>query len=187
MCFSSRVSLVTGVVCWLCALYIYIQTPQLKGEALFLATYSSIQFADAILHSFPDENAINWATTSILVPFILCLQIAVHMKFRNETDNLLPLLPAFAYIFWKFRGYSKPSCNRWKSPVWGGKEITLPEFVIFSLLILYPRWNLLLLNWAYMAVVVHFVKGGYGSMWCSLACMFAVGFVAQSVKLQRGD
>jgi hypothetical protein len=172
MCFNATISILSGLFCWCTAFYL-LQSGK-TYDAIGLAIFSSMQFVDAILHAFPQKTNVNWTATSFLIPLILCSQLGFNM-WANGDNHFLYFLPVFAaYMFWRFHGYSEPSCNRWGSPVWGGKEILVFEFLLFSSLVLYPRWKILLFNWCYMAIVAHFLKGGYGSMWCSLSCLAAV-------------
>lgn len=78
------------------------------------------------------------------------------------------------YLFWRFHGHSITACGRTASPVWGGTELRAWEFLLFSCLVLYPQWTTLVATWVYMAVLVAITEGGYGSLWCSLACLEAL-------------
>jgi hypothetical protein len=181
------VSLITGIICWCIAIYVYRKSPHLRDNPLFLLIFSSMQFADVILHLNPGKTNANWIATSILVPLILSMQL-FYSAYLNNKNNGNPYLfiiaiPSIFYLFWRFNGYSKPSCNQWNSPVWGGKEITLLEFLLFSIVVLYPNWKFILFTWAYMAIVVLFIKGGYGSLWCAIACLISVYLLAQSFNI----
>lgn len=178
MCFSFRVSIATGVVCWMTAL-IKLSTSNddaIRHRAIFLLIYSSVQYADAILWAHPTHDMVNKWTTSYLVPALLSTQLLYNAHVQR-TDSMLPYIPAVAlsaYMFWRLHGYTTPACCTLKSPVWGGSEFHAWEFGVFSFLVLYPSWGTWAMSIVLISTIALTTSGGYGSMWCSLACLEAV-------------
>ena len=80
-------------------------------------------------------------------------------------------------------GYSVSSCNnKLASPIWGNNEIKLWEFVLFSVLIFYPNWKMMLLINLIILPIIHFYVGGaYGSLWCSVANVIAFYYLIKYI------
>jgi len=175
MCFSFEISIGTFIISWSISLYLLNKdlNKKQKQRIIFLMIFSSIQLADAILWFIKmKKNIINYIVTSFLIPTILSLQLLYNNFVIN---NILSLkifsVIACLYIFFKFNGYSKSLCNNnLSSPVWGSKEINIIEFIIFAILIIYPKWKLLIFI---IFILYPFIKisinGAFGSMWCALA------------------
>lgn len=179
MCFSFEVSLGTGLICWIVAACVAIIQPAMREEALFLAMFSSMQFADAALWwNGMQPNRTNWFITSLIIPSILSLQVlfnaSVHYRHSGQTILFLPALLWSVYTFVRLHGVSSRACGSLGSPVWGGKEFTAVEFAIFSTLIVYPNWSMLFVTWAVLFGISRVVCGGYGSMWCALSCLLVL-------------
>jgi hypothetical protein len=187
MCFNEYVSVITGSFCWYVALRILARMaapPELKNDAIFLLIYSSIQFVDAILHLNKSKNMINKLLTSVVIPSILSAQLLFNANVQTAIPTPLALSLAVSvsmYIFWRFHGYSTFVCGLFQSPIWSGKEITLLEFSLFSLLLFYPNWERLLITWVLIVALNLLFKGGYGSMWCAVACVYSV-YLNQKVR-----
>ena len=173
MCFSFEVSLGTGLVSWISALYL-LKTKTLtisqKQQLVFLLIFSSMQYADAILWYIKmKKNNVNYIVTSIIIPLILSLQLIYKVYFVNKINNIyinIFIVLFVIYWFWKLNGYSVSSCKKKiESPIWGNNEITLIELILFTAIIAYPH-----LCFAFIVpLVVLLVGGGYGSMYCALA------------------
>ena len=177
MCFSFEVSLGTGFMSWIIAFY-FLKTKNLsllqKQQLVFLLIFSSMQFADAILWYIKmEKNNVNYIVTSIIIPLILSLQLIYKAYFVNKINSIyLNLFIALfiVYWFWKLNGYSVSCCKKkMVSPIWGNKEITLIELILFTAIIAYPN-----LCFAFIVpLLVLLVGGGYGSMYCALANIMA--------------
>ena len=183
MCFSLEVSMGTGLFCWTVGFYLLKYknlTKKQRMKVYFLLIFSSIQFADAILWYIKMKpNRINYVVTSYVIPIILSVQILFNSYIRNHnTNRIIDILniTAIIYIFYKFNGYSlSSSCNKLSSPVWGNSEITLIELLVFAFLILYPNFNsFTLIDLAIIFSVFLYFKGGYGSIWCAIACLISI-------------
>lgn len=181
MCFSFEVSLGTGLMSWAIVFYLLLTKDislQQKQQLIFLLIFSSMQYADALLwHIKMKKNKINYIVTSIIIPLILSLQLIYNVYFINKINNIYVniLIGLFViYWFWKLNGYSVSSCNKkLDSPIWGNNEITLIELIIFTTIIAYPY-----LGFAFIVpLIVLFVGGGYGSMYCALANIMAIYYL----------
>ena len=177
MCFSFEVSIGTFLVSWGISLYLLNKglNKKQKQNIIFLMIFSSIQLADAILwYNGMKKNNINYITTSFIIPLILSLQILYNVYIRNNNKNPLITLIVFLviiYMFYRFNGYSESLCKL-SSPVWGSKELRIQEFVLFSILILYPinhqtKDRIIILLSGIIAIMIG--GGCSGSLWCAIA------------------
>ena len=185
MCFSFEVSLVTGVLSWCIGIAVILRCPSLRGDAVHLLVFSSMQFADAALwKSNFEENALNGTTTSVVVPSLLSAQLFLNAWRSRDTSWGLPLATASlvysSTLFWRLRGrYSRAACGPLGSPVWGNTEISRRDLWTFVLLVTLPDWRWALGGIVFVEVVQRVFCGGYGSMWCALACVCAVALAAR--------
>lgn len=186
MCFNFEVSAGTFIFSWSSAIYLLTQkklTTKQYQTVIFLMIFSSIQAADAILWlNKMKKNNINYIVTSFLIPFILSAQIIYNMFiYCPKSHNLLKLSSVLycIYIFTRFHGYSKSVCNNYfSSPIWGSKELKYWEFFIFTVFITYPDIYVFLLG-AVVAVptIQYMFNGGYGSMYCAIANIWALWYL----------
>tara|TARA_Y100000817_G_scaffold248113_1_gene200289 strand:- start:263 stop:751 length:489 start_codon:yes stop_codon:yes gene_type:complete len=157
--------------------------------------FSSIQLADAILwYNGMKKNNINYITTSFIIPLILSLQILYNVYIRNNNKNpfiTLIVISVILSIFYKLNGYSKPSCNKLSSPVWGAdptyppifgesKEIPIWNIVVFCILILYPinNGNIVSVSVITLTSVIALMIGtGVGSLWCAMANIISLYYL----------
>ena len=186
MCFSFEVSIGTFLVSWGISIYLLNKGLNIKQKQniIFLMIFSSIQLADAILwYNGMKKNNINYITTSFIIPLILSLQILYNVYIRNNNKNPLITLIVFLviiYMFYRFNGYSESLCNnKLSSPVWGSKELTLWELVLFSILTLYPinhqtKDRMILLLTGIIAIMI---GGAYGSLWCAIANIISLYYL----------
>ena len=176
MCFSFRVSIGTFIVSWGIALYLLSKklTKNQRHNVIFLMIFSSIQLADAILWLIKmKKNTVNYVITSFIIPFILSLQIFYNMYVINGIKSPL-LIPLYIYVFYRFNGFSESLCNnKFSSPIWGSKELMLWEFILFSILIIYPNWWFIGINLLLFPAFSIVSGGGYGSLWCAVANLLA--------------
>ena len=172
MCFNFEVSLGTFVFSWSSALYL-LQTKTLtkiqKHNLIFLMIFSTVQLLDAILWwNKMKRNKINFFVTSYLIPFVLSAQIIYNIF----------LAGFIGYTFMRFHGYSTSVCdNYFSSPIWGGKELTYLELVTFLILSILPNWNVILFGMMVFPIMMHIFKGGYGSLWCAVANLWAIYYL----------
>ena len=183
MCFSFEVSIGTFLFSWISSLFLL--TKKLKKEdqqsIIFLMIFSSMQLADAILWYIKlKKNSINYYVTSILVPFIISLQLLYRTYVMNDEKSIfikISVICLIIYLFYRFNGYSRFSlCNGYfSSPIWGGKEVNLLELLIASFFILYSSWKALAFTWLILFPFMHLISnGGYGSLWCAIAALFSI-------------
>ena len=84
------------------------------------------------------------------------------------------LIPFIIYVFYRFNGFSESLCNnKFSSPIWGSKELMLWEFILFSILIIYPNWWFISINLLLFPAISIVAGGGYGSLWCAVANLLA--------------
>jgi membrane-associated HD superfamily phosphohydrolase len=185
MCFSFEVSITTFIISWTISLYLLKKklNETQRQNIIFLLIFSSIQFADSILWLINlKKNNINFLVTSFLIPFILSLQVFYNMFVINKIRNPIISILIFIYIFGIFAhmyGYSIKSKNIFDSPIWGSKEATFINMLIFFGLIVYGRigfkgeklhFSLIII----FALLLPFLfRGGYGSLWCAFANILA--------------
>ena len=190
MCFSLEVSLGTGIFSWAVCFYLLQKKLTLirRQYVIFLLIFSSIQFADAILWYIKmEKNIINYLVSSYLIPTILSLMIIYNIFVIKKNKNILIsllVLIAIIYIFIRLNGYSKGSCNKFSSPIWGGNEVKLWELIIFAILIA-PRWadpgptvfrSLIILSGMFIYYNIN-NTGGYASLWCAIANITALYYL----------
>ena len=181
MCFSFKVSLFSFLLCWIISFYLLSKniTKKQKQNIIFLIIFSSIQLADAILWFINmKKNNINYYVTSYLIPFILSLQIIYNIYFINNINNLIinfVVICLIIYMFYRFNGYSISLCNnKLSSPIWGSNEIKFWEFLVFSILILYPNVTNIALTMGVLYPILYlYVGGAYGSLWCAIATLLS--------------
>jgi len=185
MCFSFEISLGTFVFSWSSALYL-LHTKSLTTNAyhniIKLLILSLMQLLDAILWwTKIKRNQINYIVTSYLIPLALAAQIIYNIYFVNKINNLylnVVTVIAIGYMFLRFHGYSTSVCdNYFSSPIWGGKELTYLEMVLFLILVVFPDWNLILFGMIAFPIMIHIFKGGYGSLWCAIANGWAIYYL----------
>lgn len=178
MCFSFEVSLGTGLFCWSAAFYMlrtYKLTEFQRNKVILLMIFSSMQFLDAILWYIKmAKTPLNYFVSSYLVPALLVAQVAFNLAVVNKLNPLIYVpIVLFCVIssINKFTGYSTASCSKWGSPVWAGSEISSFFITLFYLGVGYPYhiYNLLPL-----LAVPFITTGGYGSMWCAVACIQSI-------------
>ena len=186
MCFSFEVSIGTFIFSWSICLYLLSKNlnSQQINNVIFLMIFSSMQFVDAILWYINlKKNNINYIITSIIIPFILSLQIFYNLFVINKIRNSLVYLFVMFYIILNFSqwgSYTTKSTNMFNSPTWGGKEFSMLSMIIFFMLIMYGRIGFsgeklhhLIIGILTLSAVSAFT-GGVGSIWCSLANILAV-------------
>jgi hypothetical protein len=185
MCFSFEVSLGTFVFSWSVALYL-LHTKTLPTYAhhnlIKLLIISTVQLLDAILWwNKMKRNSINYIITSYLIPIVLAAQIIYNVYFVNKHNNLYINIITILSVIWlfiRFHGYSNSVCdNYFSSPIWGGRELTYIEMVIFLILMVFPDWNLILFGMAAFPIMMHIFKSGYGSMWCAVANFWTIYYL----------
>ena len=184
MCFSLEVSLGTGIFSWAVCFYLLQKNLTLKQRqyVIFLLIFSSIQFADAILwYHKMEKNIINYLVSSYLIPTILSLMIIYNIFIIHKNKNILLSLFAFIliiYIFIRFNGYSKGSCSKFSSPIWGGNELELWELIIFGLFIIGAIKDISLFI-SLIILIYYYIEntGGYGSFWCAIANITALYYL----------
>ena len=176
MCFSLEVSLGTGIISYLTG-YIVLQrdlSNYEKNIIYFFLIFSTIQFADSLLWlSDMKKNNLNYYTTSILIPFLLYLQIYWNIFVFNKVNNYISYLAMICisiYLFIRFNGYSKPLCkNNISSPVWANKELYLIEVIVFAGLICYSNKNCFIVSVLSLLFILYIFKGAIGSLWCFIS------------------
>ena len=187
MCFSFEVSLGTFLFSWGVSLYLLRKnlTKYQRQNVIFLMIFSSMQIADAILwYNKMKKNKINLYTTSYLIPFLLSLQLIYNNFIRLESNETLDTIVRLITIYFVYsmfaRGgkYSTASCDSYfSSPIWGGEEIKFYVLFIFSLLVGYPNYEIIIF-WIMTLLVSQFItNSGYGSMWCAIANSVAVYYL----------
>ena len=177
MCFSFEVSLGTFITSWTISLY-------LLTKKLTIIQKQNVIFDAILWYIKMKKNTINYIITSFFIPLFLCVQIYYNILIINNFKNPLTiifLIIGTIYIFIKFNGYSVSLCNnKLASPIWGNNEIKLWEFFVFSVLILYPKWNWIFIVNVILLPIIHFYVGGaYGSLWCSIANLMAFNYLIQ--------
>ena len=176
MCFSLEVSLGTGIISYLTG-YIVLQrdlSNYEKSLVYWFLIYSTMQFADSLLWwSNMKKNNLNYYTTSILIPFLLSLQVYYCVFIFNNMNHYLLYIGMICltiYLFIRFNGYSRPLCtNNLSSPVWAGKELYLIEVIIFAALVTYPNTLCFITSVLVILFIKYIFKGAIGSLWCLIS------------------
>ena len=184
MCFSFDISIGTFLFSWGISLYLLNKglSKQQKQKVIFLMIFSTIQLADAILwYNKMKENNINYIVTFYIIPLILSAQILYNVFVLNNNKNQFITILIFSgilYMFYRFNGYSKSLCNnKFSSPIWGSKELTLWELLLFALIVTYPNYNLLITFLIILLAIKIFVGGAYGSLWCAISNIVALYYL----------
>jgi len=188
MCFSFEVSIGTFITSWGISLYLLNKkklNSQQINDIYFLMIFSTMQLADAILWFIKmKKNIINYIVTSLFIPLILSAQILFNLYYRNKVKYLLlNILGIFGiiYIFFRFNGYSTSICDNYlTSPIWASNEIKFWEFLMFALLIFYPKLDdlfLLSVIFIFFPLLYIFMDGAYGSLWCAIANIMAFKYL----------
>jgi hypothetical protein len=176
MCFSLEVSLGTGIISYLTG-YIVLQrdlSSYEKSLVYWFLIYSTIQFADSLLWlSDMKKNNLNYYTTSILIPFLLFLQVYYCVFIFNNMNHYLVYIGMICltiYLFVRFNGYSRPFCtNNLSSPLWANKELYLIEVIIFAALVTYPNTLCFITSVLVILFIKYIFKGAIGSLWCLIS------------------
>ncbi len=181
MCFNFEVSIGTGIFCWSIAIYMlrtYTLTEFQRNKVILLMIFSSMQFADAILwYINMAKTPLNYFVSRYVIPTLLVAQLIFNLAVVNKIRPMIYLPVVLFFIIScmnKFTGYSTASCSKWGSPIWGGEganEITPLFLTLFYLGVCYPytTYNLIPL-----LAVPFITTGGYGSMWCAVACIQSI-------------
>ena len=116
-----------------------------------------------------------------VIPLILSAQILYNVFVLNNNKNQFITILIFSgilYMFYRFNGYSKSLCNnKFSSPIWGSKELTLWELLLFALIVTYPNYNLLITFLIILLAIKIFVGGAYGSLWCAISNIVALYYL----------
>lgn len=176
MCFSLEVSLGTGIISYLTG-YIVLQrdlSSYEKSLVYWFLIYSTMQFADSLLWlSDMKKNNLNYYTTSILIPFLLFLQVYYCVFIFNNMNHYLLYIGMICltiYLFVRFNGYSRPFCtNNLSSPLWANKELYLIEVIIFAALVTYPNTLCFITSVLVILFIKYIFKGAIGSLWCLIS------------------
>ena len=176
MCFSLEVSLGTGIISYLTG-YIVLQrdlSSYEKSLVYWFLIYSTMQFADSLLWlSDMKKNNLNYYTTSILIPFLLFLQVYYCVFIFNNMNHYLLYIGMICltiYLFVRFNGYSRPFCtNNLSSPLWANKELYLIEVIIFAALVTYPNTLCFITAVLVILFIKYIFKGAIGSLWCLIS------------------
>lgn len=188
MCFSFEASLLTGLFSWSVCFYLWGRgglTQRQSHEVLFLFLFSSMQWVEAVLwYTEMQKNTLNYVLTSFVIPLLLLSQIVHNMFFFQSLYThigvILLVLGYAIFLFHHYQGYTIPSNNRLGSPIWGGKEMSLPFVLVFFFLIVYGRIGLDVQRrmFTLAAVIIlglpYLFSGGFGSLWCAFANIYAV-------------
>ena len=86
MCFSFEASITTVIISWSIGFFLLSRTldDYQRKNVIFLLIFSSMQIADSILwYINMKKNRINYIVTSVLIPFILGLQIFYNIFIIN--------------------------------------------------------------------------------------------------------
>ena len=185
MCFNFEISLGTFIFSWSTSLYLFHTKKLTKDQhhnIIFLMIFSTMQLLDAILWwNKMKKNKLNFIVTSYFIPFVLSSQIIYNIYYKNSINNVyLNIITALfiCYIFMRFQGYSRSVCdNYFSSPIWGGKEVTYVELILFLIFSVLPNWNLIIVGLILLWMIMNIFKGGYGSMWCALANIWAIYYL----------
>lgn len=186
MCFSFEVSIATFLISWSISLYLLKKgvTQEYKKEVIFLMIFSSMQLIDAILwYHKMKRNNINYIATSFFIPLIVSLQLIYRVFFINHKEYIkiiddkylkILIISLVCYIFYRFNGYSKSLCdNKLSSPVWGSSEIGVWELILFTFLLFYPDYFMIVMTFITLILIKITVGGAYGTLWCAIANLLA--------------
>ena len=188
MCYSFRVSILTGMTSWIIGLYMLFTTKstKVKKDMISLLIFSSMQFADAILWYIDlRKNMVNLITTRFLIPFLLSMQMIYANYFYFENVSNIKLVFVWLYViyffFIKFDNYSIKStkCEQQKcSPVWGGNEITMTEMFVFFFLTYFTGFNISSMIFIPVILFIYwYFDFGYGSHWCAISNLIAFKYL----------
>ena len=188
MCYSFRVSILTGMTSWIIGVYILCTTKstKVKKDMISLLIFSSMQFADAILWYIDmKKNKINLFTTRFLIPLLLSMQLLYANYFYFEKVHNIKLVFVWLYVFYlffiKFDNYSikSPKCKQQNcSPVWGGSDMTLIEMVIFFFLTYFTGFNTSSMTIIPVILFIYwYFDFGYGSHWCAISNLIAFKYL----------
>ena len=185
MCFSFEVSIGSFLFSWGISLYLLNKglNKRQRQNVIFLMIFSTIQLADAILwYNKMKKDNINYIVTSYIIPLILSSQILYNVFEKNNNKNQFITILTFSsilYIFYRFNGYSRSLCNnKFSSPVWGSKELSFMELVVFALMVTYPNYNLFIFSLILLLATKIFVGGAYGSLWCAIANILSLYYLS---------
>jgi hypothetical protein len=194
MCWSFEASFVAGLFSWLVALFLlYRRAPGDVSNAIFGASFSSLQFVDAAFWYDAAANGLercspmNVSLSSWAVPGLLLWQLIASAR-----CTVVPLPKWWKFLvlafgvgaFWTFHD----TCTALSGSghlVWGKVEVGYPEALLFAILLLRPRcpepkfWKFLvspmtLVSLAVVAGLKYMEPEAFGSFWCALATVFSV-------------
>lgn len=181
MCYNLEVSLTTGILSIIIGFIVHQRELTINQihQVNFFLIFSSMQLSDSLLwYSGMEKNALNYYTSSILVPLILYLQIFYNLYIRNKLRNNyvnLILVLWFLYLFYKFNGYSVPLCSyNLSSPVWANAKLYLIELLLFIVSISYPDRQSFTFMSIFLIIIKYIFKAAVGTWWCFLSAFFSL-------------
>ena len=198
MCWSFEWSLLIGCVSWLVAMVlIWRNRGRDRSNALFLVSYSAMQFVDSALwydeasHGLERCSRSNRVMSSVLIPAILFVQLIV-----SDVTSAVHLSPwwhclvgvAGLRVFMKFWRSCTVLSNDNHHLWWGEIRFTFLDVLFFDLLLFRPRTNVTSFrawistpsSWLPLGVLwylKHLQPHVFGSYWCFLANAFSLRYL----------
>jgi len=100
MCWSFEVSVLTGLISYSIALYIWLRNIKNdRWHAIILLTFSSIQWMDAVLWKSKQSSKLSLLTITYFIPFILALEPVSSLYGAYYTNKNIDKSDMILYLF----------------------------------------------------------------------------------------
>jgi hypothetical protein len=195
MCWSLEVSVITGLVSYSIALYLWMRNdgPD-QWLAITLFTFSTIQWAEALLWYDEDKNklesksCLNKITTQYAIPIILASEglanlygayLAGH-NVNNQTFAIYICI-TIMYFMWINKRSTATTLSKEHNLKWFSDN-SIIECLVFFLILTYPFFKYyenttsltLIIVSVFLLLMYSFTKDSFGSNWCFLANILSI-------------
>jgi hypothetical protein len=183
MCWSFEVSVLTGLISYSIALYIWLRNIKNdRWHSILLFTFSTIQWMDAILWKSKESSKLSLMTITYFIPFILALEPvsslygAYYTNKKVDKSDMILYLFVFLGLFITLSKGAQKTGYITKEGIRYSIDQGIVSYWIYAFLLLYPFIKYSTANIFYMITTVVICFGLFiaqmtspntvGSHWC---------------------